>query len=263
MSQNRNILIAFSLLLGFASCKKEGNNDNPNVAPTANLMVVHAAPVPTGFDAIHVYLDTGRVTSTAISYLGNNQATGTTGSLFYMPVIAGKRNLDVRPSLSPAVKVVDQSVSLESSRNYTYFIYDTLNTATGRFKLLPLMDDLSQPADTSLSKIRFLHLAPGVANVDVTFVRLSGTTEVDSVTFANRPYVGSTNPDVNMLSTFTNVKGGTYRARVKTPGTGTVIATINNTTSNFLNFAKGKGYTVYVTGTAKGQPLALRSVRHF
>lgn len=263
MNQNRYFFAILFLLFSIAACRKEGNNDNPATTPTSNLLIVHAAPVPTGFDAVHVFLDTGRVTTTALAYLGNNQATGTTGSLFYMPVMAGKRSLDIRPSLSPAVKVVDQSVDLASNRNYSLFVYDTLNNATGRFKSLLLTDDLSQPADTSLAKIRFLHLAPGVSNVDVTLIRLNGTAEVDSVSFTNRPYIGSINPDVNALSAFTNVKGGTYRLRVKTPGTGVVLATVNNTSSNFLNFAKGKGYTVFVTGTAKGQPLAVRSVRHF
>lgn len=249
--------------LTLVACKKEGNNDNPDVSPAANVLLIHAAPVPANFAAVNAFLDTGRITPAALTYLGNNQATGTTGILLYAPVIATPgRMFDVRPTSSASTKVIEQQVNLEAAKNYTYILYDTLNDATGKFKLLKLTDDLSQPADTTLGKIRFLHLAPNVPNVDVTFIRLNGTTEVDSVTFANRSYVGNSAPNEAGLSAFTNLKGGTYRVRAKTAGTGTVLATINNS-SGSLTFASGKGYTVYVTGTAKGQPLALRSVRHF
>jgi hypothetical protein len=260
----KRIFICVALAgLSLVACKKEGNNDNPDVSPAANVLLIHAAPVPAGFAGVNAFLDTGKITPAAIAYLGNNQATGTTGSLFYMPVIATpNRNFDVRPTTALTTKLIEQQVNLEPARNYTYILYDTLNDATGKFKLLKLTDDLSQPADTSQSKIRFLHLAPNIPNVDVTFIRLSGTTEVDSVTFANRSYVGSTTPNEAALSAFTNVKGGVYRVRAKAAGTGTVLATINNS-SGSLSFASGKVYTVFVTGTAKGQPLALRSVRHF
>ena len=250
-------------VLLFASCKKEGNNDNPDVASSANVIVVNAGPAPAGYPALDMYLDTGKFTPAAIAYLGNNQATGITGNLLYAPALAADHAVDVRPAGTPAVKVLNTTASLAPNTNYSFFIYDTLNATTGQFKLLRLTDDLTQPADTSMGKIRILHLAPTLPAYDFTFVRLSGTTEADSVTLTNRTYIGGGAPNEAALSAFTNVKGGVYRLKIKTAGTPAVVATINNASTNYLSFAKGKGYTVYVTGMAKGQPLALRSVRHF
>jgi hypothetical protein len=178
--------------------------------------------------------------------------------------VAGTRSLEIRPANTPSQKLFTSAITFDQAQNYSVFIYDTLNTATGQFKLLRLTDNLTPPTDTTQSKVRFLHLAPNAPAVDVTFVRLNGTVEADSVTFANQTYVGLGAPNEATLSNFTNIRGGLYRVRVKAAGTGNVLATINNSTAtNFLNFAQGKGYTVFVSGTAKGQPLALRSVRHF
>ncbi|MBL7737708.1 MAG: DUF4397 domain-containing protein [Chitinophagaceae bacterium] len=259
----RSLVVMASGVLLIASCKKQGNNDNPDVSPSSNVIVVNAAPSPAGYPALDMYLDTGKFTPAAIAYLGNNQATGITGNLLYAPALAADHAVDVRPTTTPNVKVLNANASLMPDVNYSFFIYDTLNNTTSQFKLLKLTDELVQPADTSMGKIRFLHLAPTLPAYDLTFVRLSGTTEVDSVTLTNRTYVGSGVPNEATLSAFTNVKGGVYRLKIKTAGTATVVTTINNAATNFLNFAKGKGYTVYVTGMAKGQPLALRTVRHF
>lgn len=250
-------------VLLFASCKKEGNNDNPDVTASSNVIVVNAAPAPAGYPALDMYLDTGKFTPAAIAYLGTNQATGITGNLLYAPALAADHAVDVRPTTTPNVKVLNANASLMPGGNYSFFIYDTLSNTTSQFKLLRLTDDLSQPADTSMGKIRILHLAPTLPAYDFTFVRLVGTIETDSVTLTNRTYVGGSAVNEEALSAFTSVKGGVYRLKIKTAGTPAVVATINNASTNYLSFAKGKGYTVYVTGMAKGQPLALRSVRHF
>lgn len=259
----RLLAVPAAVAVLFVSCKKVGNNDNPDITASANVIVVHAAPVPAGYPTLEMYIDTGKFTAAALAYLGNNQATGITGNLLYAPALAAESHkVDVRPVTTPAVKVLDVTTSLGINENYTLFIYDTLSTTTNQFKLLRLTDDLSQPADTSHSKIRFLHLAPTLPAYDLTFVRLIGTTEVDSVTMTNRSYVGGSAPNEAALSVFTNLKGGIYRLKIKLANTSTVVTTINNAATNYLNFAKGKGFTVFITGMAKGQPLALRSVRH-
>ncbi|MBC7948648.1 MAG: DUF4397 domain-containing protein [Chitinophagaceae bacterium] len=247
----------------FVACKKEGLNDTPEVSPSANVLVVHAAPVATGYPTLDVFVDTARFTAAALAYLGNNQATGITGNLLYAPVIADDYELNVRPSTTPGVKVLNTTTSLAANSNYSFFIYDTLSATTSQFKLLRLTDDLTPPADTSMSKVRFLHLAPNAPAYDVTMIRLVGTAETDSITLPARSYIGNSAPNEATLSAFTAVKGGIYRVRLKLAGTSTVAATINNAATNFLNFAKSKAYTVFITGTAKGQALALRSVRHF
>lgn len=243
------------------SCKEE-------VIQPANLSsfaVIHASPVaaaaPT--DTIHVFVENGRYTSpTGITYL-------TTSAGPYLPIEAGTHTINIRRKGDVASDLYVTPFTFDfagaGTGTYSFFVYDTTTSATGQAKVLKLKDDLTLPqtTPTAQSKFRFLHLAPNQPAVDVTYLRTSVTPN-DSITVTNKTYIGAT-PDENALAAFMNVPKGTYTVKIKTAGTQTVLTSLVLTAaqSNGTDVTQGPIYTFFISGTAKGRPLALRSLKHY
>ena len=236
------ILITFAF---FTSCKKA--LEQP--ADWSSMAVIHASPVSTSTptDTLHVFVDTMRYNSTGITYNTNSN---------YLPVLAGSRKIDIRRGANNASLnyVSSFTYTFERAQAYSFFVYDTTTSNTGTAKVLRLKDDLTLPTGTN-TQVRFLHLAPKGGAVDVTLLRTSATPK-DSITITNSSYVGA-DPNMDALSKFTSIPGGTYTAKVKLAGTQTV------TLISDIALNSGRIVTIYITGTAKGRPLAVGSFRHY
>ena len=238
------------------SCKEEFEQPQDY----SSFAVIHASPVSTvGADTLNVYVGDAKYTSTAIPYL-----TASFGP--YLPVLSGSKTVNIRRKTSDStlyVNAIDQI--FEPGAIYSYFVYDTTTSATGQAKVLKLKDDLTLPQTTPTpeAKFRFLHLAPRQAAVDVTYLRTSATPN-DSITVSNKTYVGAT-PDESALSAFMNVPKGIYTIKVKAAGTQTVLASLALTAaqSNGTDITQGPIYTFFISGTAKGRALALRSFKNY
>ncbi|HPH99482.1 MAG TPA: DUF4397 domain-containing protein [Chitinophagaceae bacterium] len=252
---NKNVhytfLVLSSSILLFA-CKKEGNKITD--AQSANVIVVHAVP-NTPAIPIQVYIDNGKLSTAALAYLSKSTPNGISGGPLYLPVLAGTRMLDIRPDADQNSKLVSLTTNLYEDKNYTFFAYDTLNN--NQTRLLKLTDDLTPPADASMCKVRFLHLAPAAPNLDITILRTSAT-PADSITFTAQSYIGSSAFSETALSVFTLVKGGSYTVKLKLAGTQTVVKSFTG-----FDLANGKTYSLYAAGGVKGTALTVKSIRNF
>ena len=248
-------IISFGALL--AGCGKVITYSND----FASAAFVNAAPFvtpPATSPTINmrVFIDTIQKTSSNVTY---------TSSSGYLSVAPGTHSIQIRSSLdfltilasAPGQQFVSNTAS-------TFFVYDTLDNVTGRAKLLRLKDTLSLPATGNI-KVRFVPLAVNTPTVDVTFLRTSVTPN-DSVTLYNYSYV-SANPSttlIDRLSAFREIPLGAYTVKVKTANTQTVLVSQALSLANVAGTGNVTGInSIFITGTAKGQPLRVGLFRHY
>ena len=239
----------------FAACEQ----DLEKPADWTSVAVIHASPVAATnpSDTLHVFVDGTRYNSAGILY--NTNST-------YLPVVAGAKTFDIRRgtasnSNGDFSKYVNSfSYTLQTGGAYSFFVYDTTTSASASdAKVLRLKDDLTLPGNTS--RVRFLHLAPRGSAVDITLLRTSSTPN-DSVTISGKSFIGGS-PNEESLAPFISVPRGTYTAKIKTAGTQTVLASATVTLTNGADVTQGRIVTLYITGTAKGRPLAIGQFRHY
>jgi hypothetical protein len=243
--------LALASIAVLTSCKKAFEQPGD----LSSFAVIHASPVATTAptDTLHVFVGADRYTNAGATYL-----TTTT----YLPIASGTHQINIRrkSDVSSALYVNTFTETMARGDIFSYFVYDTTTSATGQARVLRLKDNLTLPAVTN-SHVRALHLAPNAPAVDITLVRTSVTPR-DSVTLTNRTYIGAT-PNANALAAFTPVPRGVYDARIKLAGTQTVVLAVAVDMSRGTDVGQGGIFTIYACGTAKGQPLAIRSIRHF
>lgn len=240
----KKILGIYIAVIALYSCGKE-NTFTSNFGSAA---VVHASP---GTPALAVWDDSVRKTSSTVPYAGSSG---------YLGFIAeAGRTLRLTSDLNGQMVVGSRSSDFEFNRASTYFAYDTIPTSGGTVKILRLSDDLSLPAAGRV-KVRFAHLAVNAPAVDVTLLRTSVTPN-DSVTFSNRAYVGATpgSEVINQAQTFSEIPLGTYSIRVKLAGT----QTLARTPQTVALTANNGIYSLFATGTARGQALTAGAFRNF
>lgn len=250
---------ALATIVVAASCKEEFEQPKNY----SSFTVVHASPVsataPT--DTLHVFVEDGLYTSpSGILYLGTSSGP-------YLPVLSGSHTINIRRKAvaSSDLYVAPFTQDFTAAGIYSFFVYDSTTTATGQAKVLKLKDDLTLPQTTPVaeSKFRFLHLAPNQPAVDVTYLRTSVTPN-DSITVTNKSYVGAA-PDEAALAAFMRAPKGVYTVKVKTAGTQTVLTslTLSAAQANGTDVTQGPIYSFFISGTAKGRPLALRLLKHY
>ena len=247
-------LSCFLALLSVVAFSCEKAQDTP--LNFASFAVVHASPVAATnpSDTLNVFVDNVLYLNTGVLYLS------TSG---YLPVLAGDRTVDLRRGKLATSSLYVPSIAnnFASGSSTSFFVYDTTTSASGTARVLKLKDDLTLPASTN-SKVRFLHLAPNGAPLDVVLVRTSVVPN-DSVTIAARAYVGAT-PNATALESFIEVPRGAYSVRLKMAGTQMLVIPSTNVNMNTGGSVVDGGiFTLYATGTAKGRPLVLRSFKHY
>lgn len=242
----KKLLIGIPVMaLLMTHCKPE----SIEIEPLSSFSVTNAAP---GSPTFNVRVD-DIITNPNVLAFRTTTVSKSTVTLPYLPVSVGERELKFT-SVENKADLFIQKILFEHGKSYSAFLYDTLQNATLKFVMLN--DDLSLPSRGN-TNYRFIHLAPNAGAVDVTLVRTSATPN-DSVTISNKNYIGA-NPDVNQLSAFSAIPGGTYTAKIKRSGTQNVIAAFPLSTA----LSADRIVTLYISGTAQGTPLAASSIRHF
>jgi hypothetical protein len=240
----KKIFGIYIAVIALYSCGKE----NTFTSNFGSASVVHASP---GTPAFAVWDDSVRKTGSTVAY------TAASGYLGF--VAEPGRTIRLTSDLNGTVLVGTRSSDFEFNRGSTYFAYDTIPTSGGTVKMLRLSDDLSLPASGRV-KVRFAHLAVNAPAVDVTLLRTSVTPN-DSVTFSNRAYVGPTpgSDVINQAQTFSEIPAGTYSIRIKLAGTQTLARTAQS-----IGLTANNGiYSLFATGTARGQALTAGVFRNF
>jgi hypothetical protein len=230
----------------FASCGKTIDYAQPDYSAAAFINASPSGPI------FNVLVDGVSQTSTSLIYRSNTA---------YLNLTPGARSIALRsnnPAL-PVDYVALGSETFESNKAATFIAYDTLQTPTSKLKVVRLSDDLTTIVDGVL-KVRFVNVAVNSVPMDVTLLRTTVTPN-DSVTITNQAYIGSTPAAaaVATVSQFRQIPGGNYTIKLKATGTQTVLtsATIATTVGGIY---KGN-FTLYATGTAQGQPLAIGTLR--
>lgn len=247
-----SILFITSLVIISCGKVKDYSNDFSSAAfINATPFSTPAPGIPT--TNLRIFVDTLQKTSSNVVY---------TGSSGYLSIAPGTRKIEVRSSLdlltNYAVSATENFITNTAS---SFFIYDTIDNATGRVKLLRLNDTLTIPP-TGFIKVRFVPLAVNAPVMDVTFLRTTVTPN-DSITFFNRAYVGS-NPNISALSAFTTIPIGSYSIKLKSAGTQTVLLIQPLSLTNLTGTGNITGISsIFATGTAKGQPLRIGLFRHY
>ncbi len=249
MFKNISVIIFITTL--FCGCGKE--NVSSNVISTA--MFINASPGNT-VTTHNVIIDGVGQTGTALVFRGASQ---------YLNIGVGDRKINLRSSnLALPVDYATLNENFVDNSASTFIAYDLLATPTGTLKTVKLKDDLAAPK-TGFLKFRFLPLAIGAPAVDVTYLRTSNVAPIlpDSVTVSNYNYLGSnpTATQLNSISNFVEIPGGTYSIKVKIAGTQTVILAASST-SAIAGAPKGI-YTFFLTGNVPTTSLALNVVRNF
>lgn len=192
----RSFLLATVAVLGLAAC----SDDNDDAAtttqgPTALVRVAHKSPDAPNVD---VAVD-GSVVLANVPYPAFSG---------YLEVPAGTRNVEVRVAGTQNV-VIEADLDLAANTAYTVF-------ATGRVAdIAPLVtvDDLT-PTTTGDVKLRVIHGAPSVANVDVYATAPGADINTATPVLTNVPFRG--------VSDYLTVPAGSYQLRVTPAGTKTV-----------------------------------------
>ena len=212
-------LAAVGLLLGCSDDDKTGPNG------TAQVRVVHASPDAPGVD---VLVDNSVVLN-GVTY---KQASS------YLDVPAGSRNIKVQAAGGGAV-VINADAAVARGNAYTVIATGLL----ANIEPLVLADDLTAPAAGNI-KVRLVHGAPGVGNVDIYVTAPGADLAGATPTLTSVPFQGA--------SDYLEVPAGDYRVRVTAAGTKTVALDTGT-----LTLASGQIRTaIAVEAPGGGAPLA-------
>jgi hypothetical protein len=252
--------IAVCSFIAFTACDKDFEYSNES-ATKAYVAIHHAVPATTasGTTNVDLYLNDKLVSDTFRAFAYNTSFSGG-GGIPYFGTAPGTITARVNAFKSTTVLLPNTALTLEASKYYSVFAFDTITLPNNAIKALVLNDDLSAPANAANAKIRFLHLSPNAPAVDVWAFK----TTMDSVKLYNNiTYIGNSAPNAAALSAFIEVPAIPYNAiRVRLAGTNTNAVTI---TSPVL--APGKIYSILARGivglpTTSANTLGSRIILH-
>ncbi len=230
----------------FSGCGKTIDYAQPEYSAAAFVNASPSSPI------FNVLVDGVSQTATSLVYRANTA---------YLNLNPGARSIALR-SNNPALPVDYVALgaeSFETNKAATFIAYDTLQAPTSKLKVVRLSDDLTTIVDGVL-KVRFINVAVNSVPMDVTLLRTTVTPN-DSVTITNQAFIGSSPSTalVSALSQYRQIPGGNYTIKLKAAGTQTVLASASIATT-VGGIYKGN-FTLYATGTAQGQPLAIGALR--
>lgn len=205
-------LLAAATLVAAAACSAKDAPTGPRpTGPSSRLRVVNATPDPTAGGAANVKIGD----QTFAVNLGYGAATG------YQRVYTGQRELHVRRTSDTTIVVTDATFSNGADLDFTAFITGkrVANGGTGIASIM-VPDDNSAPTAGNV-KLRFVNASPAAGSVDIyvtapTASILTATPDVAALNFAS-------------ATAYLVKPAGTYRVRVTTAGTKTVLLDITQT----------------------------------
>ncbi|MEO5995736.1 MAG: DUF4397 domain-containing protein [Chitinophagaceae bacterium] len=208
----------------FSSCLK--NKDSTGDGPKSQMAITNYVVNGASFNVLY---DNTTITTAPLSF-GNSISNG---SGAYVPFSAGIHNFKLN---SGTDLVADNSISLETGKNYSIFLYDTLKN--NKVKSLMLTDDLVA-VDTTVAKGRFLQFIPGADSLTLYLAK-------DTLLFAVRDtYIGNKSEPGSENTFFMILPPGSYQLQLQR----------NNTVifqQASISMLRGKLYSFVCTGTING-----------
>lgn len=171
------------------------DDDNP-LPPAAYVSFYHGSPDAPGLD---IFVDGRKINNNPLNY---NE------TLPYQPFFLGKRNFRFTPP-NAVNSLLDSEITFEADKTYSIFISDL----SSNLKTLVLEDDWETPTANN-AKIRFVHLSPDAADIEV---EISGTAG---------PF-GDTSDFLN-ASDFVNFEKGVLDITVKSKITNEILVSAND-----------------------------------
>lgn len=191
------LLTAFAV----AGCDPDAASTGPTFAgATGRLRIVSATPDPARTDRVNVVVD-GVPVAVSVAY-----GTGTA----YIPMTAASHQVSVRRTADTTVSVLAQSVTVAANTDHTLL---TTGTGTGIQGTL-LTDDNAAPA-TGQIRVRLVNASPSAPSVDVYLTGATADILTATPTVSALAFRGA--------SAYQATAAGSYRLRVTTAGTKTVI----------------------------------------
>ena len=208
----------------FTSCLK--NKDSTGDGPKAQMAITNYVVNGASFNVLY---DNTTTTTTPLSF-GNGISTGLGA---YAPFSAGIHNFKLNSGTDFAA---DNSISLETGKSYSFFLYDTLKN--NKVKSWLLTDDLTT-ADTTIAKARFLQFIPGADSLTLYLAK-------DTLLFAVRDtYIGNKSEPGLENTFFMNLPPGNYQLQLQRNS-----AVIFQQAS--VSMLRGKLYSFVCSGTING-----------
>lgn len=220
------VVTAFVLAgVSLTACKKK--TDNTPEQEISYLQVVHASP-----KVAEVLVNINQKKAQhKVQYLSAQKP--------YTAMLAGK-DLPVQLTLGGNV-VAENKVTFEKAANYSLFIYDTLKN--NKVKFVILKDVLTNPGPTK-ANIRFLHLSPNTAQVDIDVFKGNDSLRLEK----SVAYLGD-NPSIAAFSTFKTIIAGNYRVKVKTQVGGRPVTLLDIPT---VKLERQRTVTLFLRGLTNG-----------
>lgn len=246
----RNTILFCASITVLQACNKTDYLDveAANRPPlTAKVSYVNARPVN---QPINFYMYTSQVTPTPVLM---NKATP------YMDAQFGLIQINIAASGSTsylASRVFGGSAEFNTTggpngpiAGYYHTVF-AMKAKASNFSVDSLMlfyDDLNAPA-AGRAKLRFVHLSPGAAPVDVSF---NGSSVFSNVNYgaAGDAVLSGAGLNAYSIGPFKSIPSGAGALVVRTSATGNVLK-FNSTELDNLNLQAGKIYTVFITGDA-------------
>lgn len=136
-----NLIVAFILIIGLSSCKK---NQDTTLIDVSGLSIVNASPSTENLD---IYVDNTKVTQGGMNFTFGSK-------IDYLNAYSGSRKMTITRKDS-SIPLKSELFILEPQFGYTLFIIDKF--ADIKFMLLP--DNLTKPVKGKAS-VRFANLSP-------------------------------------------------------------------------------------------------------
>ena len=204
----KTIIAAIILSVGLTSCLKDKDYEPVQIA---GLSLINTVPADQLLD---VYADNNRTTALEFKF-------GT--KIDYLNAYAGSRNFTVT-KFGLTQPLYSERFTLENQQGYSLFVIDKLEN----IKFLLLKDNLTKPA-AGKAKVRFVHLSPDAAALDLKIVGSAANL------FTNKIFKEYT--EFEEIAAADDVD-----FQIKT-ATGTVLATLAD-----VKIEEGKIYTIYAKG---------------
>jgi hypothetical protein len=255
------LLLAGAFVLIASSCKKAdylniNAADRPSLV--AHISFVNARPVNVG---IQFWTYTTQVTKTAVPLNGQSG---------YLDAQFGDVQINFTEGTNTSYKASRQfgnSATFTSTggpngpiANYYHTVFAVKNIAATADSLILFYDDLTAPA-AGKAKIRFVHLAPGNANVDFG---ITGQTAL----FTNTAYgraggsiLSGTELNTWSIGPFISVDAGTFNFSVTNTADHSAVSILNNQLSN-ITLQAGKIYTIYINDTPGSTSIGATILTH-
>jgi hypothetical protein len=218
----RRGLLKYSLILAvaglstvFTSCMKDNNDTQPQ-QDIAAISVINASP---NSRAINFSLDDKIVNSAGIPYLSG---------LTYVRAVAGSRKATVLDQVS-SKELAKKIFMLNKDTYYSLYVVG-VGAGTDSLQYVFTADSLRTPA-TGKARIRFAHLSPDVASLNVSV-------EGGATLFTDKAY--------KSVTPFVEIDPITAKTLILTDKvSGTVVAKLESVT-----IAAGANYTIFAKGAA-------------